>query len=139
MHSARRQALGVSWRSLAGFGGNLPNFTVRSSGGDFGLNLWFDNANLGDFFQWDSSGSLTGLGGDTYGLSSGSTTASLTVNGRTSFYMMDGGQSYTLSQLIAGDDTTSGINANTPVTVWVGVDVGSGGSTSATISSVSGL
>jgi hypothetical protein len=45
--------------------------TIRS-GGDFGLNLRFDNANLGDFFQWDSNGNLTSLGGDTYGLSSGS-------------------------------------------------------------------
>lgn len=119
--------------------GDLPNFTVNSSSGDFGLNLWFDNENLGDFFQWNDSGVMTGLGGDTYGLSSGSSGGALSVNGDTSFFMMDDGQSYTLSQLIAGDDSTSGINSSTPVTVWIGVDTPSGGSASATISSISGL
>jgi hypothetical protein len=119
--------------------GDLPDFTVNSSSGDFGLNLWFDNEGLGDFFQWNTSGVLTSLGGDTYGLSPGSTDNSLTVNGDTSFFMMDDGQNYTLTQLKAGDDITSGVNADTPVTVWIGVDVGDGGSTSATISSITGL
>jgi streptogramin lyase len=116
----------------------LPNFTVDSSGGDFGLNLWFDSANIGDFFQWDNN-VLSSLDGDTYGLSSGSTGGTLSVSGDTSFYMLDAGQNYTLSQLINGDDTASGVNGSTNVAVWIGVDVGDGGSTSATISSISGL
>jgi virginiamycin B lyase len=115
----------------------LPDFTVNSSSGDFGLNLWFDNASLGDFFQWDGSGVMTGTGGDTYGLSSGSTGGTLAVDGSTSFYMMNDGNSYTLAQLQAGDD--SAVSPSTNVAVWVGVDVGSGGSTSATISSIEGL
>lgn len=115
----------------------LPDFTVNSSSGDFGLNLWFDNASLGDFFQWDGSGVMTSLGGDTYGLSSGSTDGILSVNGDTSFYMMNNGENYTLSQLQAGDD--SAVSPSTNVAIWVGVDVGSGGSTSATISSIEGL
>jgi hypothetical protein len=115
----------------------LPNFAVNSSSGDFGLNLWFDNASLGDFFQWNSSGTMTGLGGDTYGLSLGSSSGTLSVGSSTSFFMMNNGQNYTLAQLKAGDD--SAVSPSSNVSVWIGVDVGSGGSTSATISSITGL
>jgi pyruvate/2-oxoacid:ferredoxin oxidoreductase beta subunit len=115
----------------------LPDFTVNSSSGDFGLNLWFDNENLGDFFQWNGSGVMTSTDGDTYGLSPGSTDGTLSVDGDTLFYMINNGEDYSLSQLQAGDD--SAVSPDTNVAVWIGVDVGSGGSNSATISSIEGL
>jgi hypothetical protein len=117
--------------------GDLSNFSVSSSSGDFGLNLWFDNAGLGDFFQWDSQGRFTGSGGDTYGVSPGSTNGSIDVTADTSFHLA-GRQGYSLAQLAAGDDTTDGITADTPVAVWIGVDVTDGGSASATLSQITG-
>lgn len=119
--------------------GNLPNFTVNGTGDNFGLNLWFDTNNDGDYFAWDGSNNLTSLDGDTYGLSPGSTDDTLSVDDSTQFFMMDDGLNYSLNDLVNGNDTTSGINANTRVAVWIGVDTPSGGSTSATIDSVSGL
>ena len=117
---------------------DLPSFTATSTGDEFGLNLWFDTSNNNTFFAWDGSGNLTSLDGDTYGLSSGSSGSSLTIDGSSSFFMMDDGHSYTVAQLINGDDTASGIDGNTIVTVWLGVDVGSG-SASATINSIGAL
>ncbi len=117
--------------------GNLPDFAVNGSGDNFGLNLWFDTGNNNEYFAWDSSNVLTSLNGDTYGLSSGSQSGSLSVSNSTQFFMMSDGQNHSLSDLKNG--YVSGIDSNTKVAVWIGVDVASGGSTSATISSVSGL
>jgi hypothetical protein len=81
---------------------------------------------------------MTGLGGDTYALSNGSQSGVLSVNGSTSFLLMPSGPSYTLTELKNG--SPSGIGANTKVAIWIGVDtVTGGGSTSATITSISGL
>jgi hypothetical protein len=117
--------------------GNLPDFTINGSGGGFGLNLWFDSDANGEFFQWDANNVLTGLGGDTYGLSGGSSNGTLSVNGSSQFFMMNDGQNHSLADLKNG--SVSGISTNTVVTVWIGVDISNGGSTSATISSIVGL
>lgn len=117
--------------------GELSSFSVSSSSGDFGLNLWFDNAGLGDFFQWDNRGQFTGAGGDTYGVSPGSANGSIDVTADTSIHLAGSGQDYTLAQLTAGDDTADNITSDTPVAVWIGVDVTEGGSASATISQIS--
>jgi hypothetical protein len=118
--------------------GELSSFSVRSSSGDFGLNLWFDNASLGDFFQWDNQGRFIGSGGDTYGVSPGSASGSIDVTADTSLHLSGSGQDHTLAQLAAGDDTADGITADTPVAVWIGVDVTDGGSASATFSQITG-
>jgi len=115
--------------------GDLPNFTVNGTG-NYGLNLWFDSNNDNSFFQWDSNGVLTSLNGDTYGLGPSSSSGTLAVSGSSQFYMMSDGQNHSLSDLKSG--SVSGISSSTKVTIWIGVNVGSG-STSATINSISGL
>jgi len=115
--------------------GDLPNFTVSGTG-SYGLNLWFDSNNDNSIFQWDSNGVLTSLNGDTYGLGPSSSSGTLAISGSSQFYMMSNGQTYSLSDLKNG--SVSGISSSTKVTIWIGVNVGSG-STSATISSISGL
>jgi virginiamycin B lyase len=117
--------------------GSLPDFTVNGTGSNFGLNLWFDTSNNNEYFAWDSNGVLTSLDSDTYGLGPTSSSGALAVNGSAQFYMMSDGQSHSLSDLKNG--LVSGISSSTKVAIWIGVDVGSGGSTSATINSISGL
>jgi protocatechuate 3,4-dioxygenase beta subunit len=115
--------------------GNLPNFTTLGTGDQYGLNLWFDKNSNNEYFAWDSD-VLTGLDGDTYALSNGSQNGKLNVNGGTSFFLMSDGQNHTLADLKNG--AVSGIDANTKVAVWVGVNTSSG-STSSTIQSILGL
>ncbi len=116
--------------------GNLPNFTVNGSGSPFGLNLWFDVNNDNEFFAWNSNGVMTGLNGDTYGLGPTSQSGTDVVTGSSLFYLISDGKNHSFSDLKNG--VVSGINANTRVAVWVGVNTNSG-STSATITSISGL
>lgn len=116
--------------------GNLPNFTTVGTGDGYGLNLWLDTSNNNEFFAWDSNGILTGLGGDTYGLSNGSQNGVENINGTTNFFLMSDGQNHTLADLKNG--VVPGIDANTKVAVWLGVNTSSG-STSSTIQSVNGL
>lgn len=116
--------------------GNLPNFTTIGTGDQYGLNLWFDTNNNNEYFAWDSNGILTGLNGETYALSNGSQNGAENVNGNTNFFLMSDGQSYSLADLKAG--LAPGINANTKVAVWIGVNTANG-STSSTIQSVNGL
>lgn len=105
---------------------NLSNFTLSGTG-DYGLNLWFDTNNDGEYFVW--SGNLyTGLGNDQYGLGLPSVGGMLTVNGDSTFFLIPGGGTYTLDQLRAG--VATGISDDTRVAIWVGV---SGMDKSATI------
>jgi hypothetical protein len=117
---------------------DLPTFTVTSSGDPFVVKLWFDAGGDGSFFQWDASGNLTSQNGDTTGQGPDPADGSLTVDGDNSFYMADATTNYTLAELVAGDDTTSGITGDTIVTVWIGV-AADNGSASATITSVGAL
>lgn len=81
------------------------------------VNLWMDTGGDGKFFAF-SGDTLTGLNGDSYGGVGGTS-----VTPGSSFYMLGGdggGNNYTLAQLQAGAD--AGINGNTPVSLWVGVN-----------------
>lgn len=106
---------------------NLPDFTLNGTGAEYGLNLWFDVNNDGEYFAW-SGNTLTDLGDDIYGLGPSSVGGVLTVNDASTFFLTPGGGTYTLTQLKAGDAT--GISSDTHVAIWVGV---SGADKSATI------
>lgn len=112
--------------------GQLQSVTVNSMQGTPTVNVWLDTSGDGQFFAFDSNGLMTSTNGDTYGLGASS------VDGSTSFYMQgaDGaGSSYTLAQLIAGDD--AGVNANTPAALWIGITSPAGdGQNQAYVSSV---
>ena len=117
----------------AGTLGELGKITVDGSG-TFGLNLYFDLDNDGNFFAWDDN-TFTNIGGDAYALCSGEAfTDTLEVTDATVFHLMDytGGSPglYTLSELKAefGNDVIIG--------VWVGVTSPDGNKKSATINSV---
>ena len=124
--------------------GSLQDFTVNGTS-DFQVNFWFDSSNGGQFFNWNSDGTLTGLDGDTYGISRGSSDGTMSVSGSTQVYMTSNGNAspvdlmngaVSLSDLTNGD--ISGINADTYVAVWIGVTA-SNGSVSSTIDSIEGL
>ncbi len=115
--------------------GDLTSFTI-SGEGSYGLNLWFDTNNDGEFFVWNASNELTGLGGDTYGLGPSPTSGNLTVDKNSAFSMQTSPYgSWTLDQLKGG--AFSGINSSTHVAIWVGVS--GTGPQSATISSITGF
>lgn len=113
--------------------GDLKPFTLNGTGEEYGLNLWFDVDNNGEYFNWNSSNVLTDLGNDKYilGPSSNGGTISLTDSSQFTS-LIPGGGNYTLAQLKAGN--APGISSNTSIAIWVGVTVGNGGSKSATIS-----
>lgn len=120
--------------------GELSGYTVKGKGAAFGDNLWFDRDKDGSYFTWDGDNCLSGLGGDAYGLGPASTPRdhdqqTLTVDGNSAFGIQNGacGADYevTLDQLKAGH--CAGIDASTPVAVWVGITAGSGGSLDTTI------
>jgi len=95
--------------------GQLQSVTVDSIGSPVSINLWLDTNGNGSFFQF-SGDALTSLGGDSYGGTGSSVDAS------SPFYMLGGdgaGNTYTLAQLIAGQDP--GINGSTGVAIWVGI------------------
>lgn len=114
---------------------DLTPFSLSGTG-NYGLNLWFDTNNNGEFFAWDSGGKLLDLGGDTYGLGPSTTSGNLSVSGSSPFFMMTlPNGSPTLDYLKNG--LFPGISQDTYVAIWVGV---SGDSTkSATISSLTGF
>jgi hypothetical protein len=121
--------------------GDLASYVIKAKA-PFESNLWFDtntgndNASNGDFFSW-SGGCLSSDDGDTYGLGPTSTTSGSRqvelVTGSSTFALTCNSVygSITLTQLKSG--YCSGINAATPVALWVGIDVGSGGSLSTKI------
>ena len=119
--------------------GNINNIAANSSAGAYSMNLWFDTGKDGDFFTFDNAGKYTGANGDVYAsVASGS--GNLTVSGSSTITPLSAGwrsvpAGTTLAQLKSG--TVAGIDSNTLVAIWVGVDVSSGGSASATINSVS--
>ncbi|MCK9375153.1 MAG: PEP-CTERM sorting domain-containing protein [Syntrophobacterales bacterium] len=97
--------------------GNLLSVSTISAGGPLAVNLWLDTGGDGHFWSYDSSGMLTGLAGDSYGGYVGSS-----INDSTVFYGLGGisieGKS--LAQLKNGD--VSGIGAETPVALWIGLN-----------------
>jgi hypothetical protein len=121
--------------------GDLEGYVVEAKA-PFGSNLWLDtntandNSTNGDFFSW-SGGCLSSLDGDSYGLGPTSTTQGKnqveTVTGSSSFALTCNSVygSVTLTQLKSG--YCSGISGATPVAVWIGITVGSGGSLSTKI------
>jgi hypothetical protein len=81
------------------------------------VNLWLDTGGDGKFFDFTGD-LLNGLNGDSYAGTGGTS-----VDSNSPFYMLGGnggGNTYTLGQLIAGVD--AGINGNTPVALWIGVN-----------------
>jgi hypothetical protein len=112
--------------------GQLQGVTANMVQGSVDVNLWMDTSGDGQFFSF-SGDQYLGTNGDSYcSITGGSVSAS------SACYMMAGdgaGGTYTLAQLIAGDD--SGIGANTPVSLWVGITNPAGpGDNEAFISSV---
>jgi hypothetical protein len=99
--------------------GRLGAFTLKGKGSPFGMNLWFDVDNDGEYFAWDGK-ILAGLGADTYGLGPSSVDDTLTVDGSSTFFMMTPpyGQP-TLNDLKAG--AFAGIDSDTHVAIWIGV------------------
>jgi hypothetical protein len=124
--------------------GQLAQYRINAKGSTFGSNLWLDtntandtSAN-GNFFTW-SGDCLSSLDGDSYGLGPSSTGSGLvqseTVNGSSSFSLTCNAVygPVTLAQLQGG--FCAGITASTPVAIWIGITVGSGGSLSTKITS----
>ena len=115
---------------------NLNSIIVQAaaSSSQFGLNLYFDKDDNGEFFNWQGN-ALNNLGNDAYILGPSSQNGILNVGVNSQFTSLNpGGGNYTLAQLKSG--AASGINGNTPVAIWVGITAGSGGSLNATISSI---
>jgi hypothetical protein len=113
--------------------GNLGNFTVTGTG-NYSLNLWFDVNNDNEFFAWNSSGVLSGLNGDTYGLGpSSSSSGKLAITNASQFYVLSDGQNHSLANLKSG--AVTGISSSTKVAIWLGVSTNSG-SVSATITGI---
>ncbi len=114
----------------AGTLGSLAaNGLAISATGTYGVNLWL---NVQDW-TW-SSNIFTGLGANGgYGLGPSSPSS---INGATSFYITAGpceGNTYTVSQLASG--ACASFNANTPISIWIGVGpLNNAGTTSADIS-----
>jgi hypothetical protein len=88
------------------------------------MNLWLDTSADGKFFTYNGSGQMTALNGDGYAASS---TAGTSFGPASTFYIMSGpgaGTTHTMAELQAG--VVAGINANTPVALWIGMTNGSG-------------
>jgi len=115
---------------------NLNSIIVQAaaSSSQFGLNLYFDKDDNGEFFNWQGN-ALNNLGNDAYILGPSSQNGMLNVGVNSQFTSLNpGGGNYTLAQLKSG--AASGINGNTPVAIWIGITAGSGGSLNSTISSI---
>ncbi|HSW96956.1 MAG TPA: VCBS repeat-containing protein [Candidatus Saccharimonadales bacterium] len=116
--------------------GNLNTALITGTGDQFGVNLWFDVNNDNEYFAWNTNNTMAGLNSDTYALSSGSQNGVATISGSTQFFLMSDSQNHSLSDLKNG--AVSGINANSHVAIWIGVDATTG-SKSSTIQSITGL
>ncbi len=123
--------------------GSLNGYAVQGTGSPFGDNLYFGygTAASGDFFNWKGDGTFATAGNTEYGFGPTSLGGNVVVNGSSSFFMNNAGTctsggtyDYTLTQLKAG---ACGLTPSTPVALWVGDTLGSGGSASTTITSVS--
>jgi len=115
--------------SLAGTGYSL------SANGPVATNLYFDSNHDGQFFAWGDNDCWTGPGGDLYGLGP-SGTGTVAVTDSSTFNMMSPSSgTYTVAELASGT-AVAGVDANTPVAVWVGMTLGNGGSASVTFTSV---
>lgn len=111
--------------------GDLNNFNLTGTG-DYGLNIWFDKNDNGEFFSW-AGDTYSGVDGDSYILGPSSAGGNLSITDSSLFTSMQpGGGNYTLAQLKA--NVASGITSDTHIAIWVGVTVGSGGSKTATVS-----
>ena len=103
----------------------IGDFALTGEGDTFSLNLWFDRDHDGEFFSWPSGSVMAGLGADAYILGQGSVGGVLNINGASPFTSLNpGGGNYTLAQLKAG--AAPGIDAATPVAIWVGINTSSG-------------
>jgi hypothetical protein len=116
--------------------GDINSVNVSGVGQQYSLNLWFDKDGDGEYFNW-SGNVLSGLGSDSYILGPGSDAEGvLTIDDGSQFTSLNpGGGNYTFADLKAG--AAPGITADTHVAIWIGVTIGSGGNTTATINSVS--
>jgi hypothetical protein len=109
--------------------GKLGTITVEGEG-DYGLNLYFDLNEDGEFFNWDGN-EYQGVGDDAYALYKGSVDDGiLTVTGETEFILVGGGGDHTLLQLKAEYDS------DTKIGIWIGVNSSNGNEKTATINSV---
>ncbi len=107
--------------------------TITGTG--FTANLWLNP----DSWAWapiSAGEQYVGMGGNgAYGL--GSATGTQTINGATTFSSFTGAcsGSYTVTQLAGG--ACAGINASTPIAIWVGLGpLNSAGTTTATVDSI---
>jgi len=127
--------------------GNLNGYTIdaiNASGSPttFGTNLYLGTNASGDFFDWTTN-KYTGATATAQCLGPTSSSGSDVVSSSSSFYMAtgspsaDSGKSYTLAELQAGQDAAHAFSSSTPVAIWIGITLGSGGSESLTISSLS--
>ncbi len=111
----------------AGTLGDLKSILVTGPAGlnPFGVNIWFDKDNNGEYFVWNNN-VLTGLGGDSYILGPASQNGVLSINANSTFTSLNpSGGNYTLAQLENG--AAPGINSNTKIAIWVGANVTNGG------------
>ncbi len=130
--------------------GDLTAIMVQGQG-QYGLNLWLDTNNDGDFFEWAPStvsqaAYMTGLGGDRYlsdTQASNPSNGALVVNSATQFYLQgvasppNGVFNYTLGDLQNGALSSLGVTPDTRVAIWIGITGTAGGAAAtATIDSV---
>jgi hypothetical protein len=113
--------------------GSLSGYSATGTGSDFGTNLYFDVDKNGEFFVWTGN-YLSGIGADAYGLGPTSAGGTLAVTGTSTFAMTCNAtyQNVSLASLTAG--FCSGIDATTPVAVWIGI-TSTGDALSTTITS----
>ena len=105
----------------AGTLGGLVANGLTITGTNFEVNLWLNP----DSFTWNQINSTadkyTGLGSNgMYGALDPTTTGTKTINGATTYESLGGGCSATTVNALASG-TCNGIDANTPVAIWVGV------------------
>jgi hypothetical protein len=103
-----------------------PRTLSLSGSAHFGMNLWFDSNDDGEYFVWNHN-QFAGLGGDVYALGP-SGTGPLTIDNNTLLYLIPycfpGENDATLTIINAGGCTT--ILPNTNVARWVGIDIAGG-------------
>jgi hypothetical protein len=117
--------------------GSLNGYTIQGTGSQFGTNLYFGYGAVSgtDFFTWTGN-TYAGLGLTIQGLGPTSSGGTITVNGSSSYYIVNGtcsGDTETLTALKGG---ACGMTASTPVGMWVGITPPSGAAMSTTITSV---
>lgn len=113
--------------------GQLSSVSVASTGSPLGINLWLDTGHDGHFFSFDAqTEKMLSLNSDSYAGCAATPLGSLS-----SCYMLGGngaGSTHTLADLQA--KLVAGIDANTPVALWIGITNSGGQDAWANINSI---